>query len=1085
MELVKGQKYAFPIKETKVENGDLFYVINVNGYDCSLKVFPFQRGTIKPLRVQCVFKGYNGANEPLFMQDIEPLLKQLYKIGESYEFKVKGDYSESGYYEVVDKNGFILRLTDYGKTKVYVNQVIKAKVKSINLIRVELSLITNKKHVGILFMPPETLFSLDSTNVINKRFPMFLLKKLPAFKEARIQYESGNALWVVTAIDAVDKNLAEWLNSKIKHKRKLLMIYHSICTNLLEKSDYLKDCTEEERIECQKKVSVAITHAEDYLVALNLIIEGRSQWYIDDNLERLKHSGYLYQPEKKMRVMMSIFTLRQESVQSYIQDIFDIIREGHDNERFMEQFSNAFVEMLDVYIWNESKSVNLISSIYDTVSKQRIEEMAEALAIQLILVDKKVYGDKALCRSMLYRFASLITPMFSNSLLEKAYNALFQQQTLPLEYSWNDLSQMRLLCSKLSSSSAKADINGILSYHGQKTVLTLDSQAVSIMPQERGTQMKKAYPDGITPWQNIQFLLNERLDEKVSPSVKSIKTFEAMWKELERSLFAEKQVISRVTVSKNLTPDVGDEVYIRITGQVPDKKFDFYCRIEDPTFVGEGQINTHQIVHYNVDATIDSFRQKNTKIPYLLKARVESIDANGKIKFNMLKEIANFINDTTNSGDEVLAQVSMCNPTNYICITDLGFALSINRKETLSELNVGDFVIAQVDNVKVNGNVNAFFMEKSEETFECVDGFNSLIEDYADGKLYEEKAVETQEEESILTEDYIEQDVMEQLVHIIDRYSMTQSSQVTAYNYLAVAKMLSLVMSNHDMADYYSRRMELLKVLQRFGEMDKIKDEELDELLVNNEAFISNYPDIKNKLTQLKIINHLDKPWNDDYLWELAKNTENKDVSALARLVLTHNMMDGFNVYEQRQTIRKKIYQMMDLKMRIPETSFVAEEDQFTELKTSMIYPAGNNMRADEKQQIKELMTVICSFLNAKGGVLYIGVNNLGSAIGLDTDFIFINNGKGGYDLTDVKDKFDLRFRNAVHNMLGGIANNVVSSEFLTVNGKTIYKVVVEPCPELVFLDGTAYVRQGTSKWPIQKSEIEAFKKQRATQFSK
>jgi hypothetical protein len=390
-----------------------------------------------------------------------------------------------------------------------------------------------------------------------------------------------------------------------------------------------------------------------------------------------------------------------------------------------------------------------------------------------------------------------------------------------------------------------------------------------------------------------------------------------------------------------------------------------------------------------------------------------------------------------------------------------------------------------VDNVKVNGNVNAFFMEKSEETFECVDGFNSLIEDYADGKLYEEKAVETQEEESILTEDYIEQDVMEELVHIIDRYSMTQSSQVSAYNYLAVAKMLSLVMSNHDMADYYSRRMELLKVLQRFGEMDKIKDEELDELLVNNEAFISNYPDIKNKLTQLKIINHLDKPWNDDYLWELAKNTENKDVSALARLVLTHNMMDGFNVYEQRQTIRKKIYQMMDLKMRIPETSFVAEEDQFTELKTSMIYPAGNNMRADEKQQTKELMTVICSFLNAKGGVLYIGVNNLGSAIGLDTDFIFINNGKGGYDLTDVKDKFDLRFRNAVHNMLGGIANNMVSSEFLTVNGKTIYKVVVEPCPELVFLDGTAYVRQGTSKWPIQKSEIEAFKKQRATQFSK
>ena len=88
MELVKGQKYAFSIKETKIENGDLYYVINVNGFVCPLMVFPFQRGAARPPKLQCVFKGYNGANEPLFMQDIEPLLKQLYKIGESYEFKV-------------------------------------------------------------------------------------------------------------------------------------------------------------------------------------------------------------------------------------------------------------------------------------------------------------------------------------------------------------------------------------------------------------------------------------------------------------------------------------------------------------------------------------------------------------------------------------------------------------------------------------------------------------------------------------------------------------------------------------------------------------------------------------------------------------------------------------------------------------------------------------------------------------------------------------------------------------------------------------------------------------------------------------
>ena len=138
-------------------------------------------------------------------------------------------------------------------------------------------------------MPPESVFSLDSTNAIDKRIPLFFFNKLPAFKEARSQYESGNALWVVSVIDVIDKHLADWLNSDIRHKRKLLMVYHSICTNLLEKSDYLKDSSEEERLECQKRISVAITHAEDFIMALNLIHGGCNQWYIEDNLERMKH----------------------------------------------------------------------------------------------------------------------------------------------------------------------------------------------------------------------------------------------------------------------------------------------------------------------------------------------------------------------------------------------------------------------------------------------------------------------------------------------------------------------------------------------------------------------------------------------------------------------------------------------------------------------------------------------------------------------------------------------------------------------------------------------------------------------------
>lgn len=298
MDLVENKKYRFSVKGSEsVSSGKPRFIIEVNGYECSVKMFDFQKGKDKPTVLDCIFKGYNESREPLFIQDVAPLLKQLYQVGGTYDFRVKSDHSSIGYYEVVDKNGFIVRLTKFGKNKVYVNQSIKAKVSSIEQNRVELELVTTKKQEGILLLSPEQLVDLDSVNVIDKRLTLFLLLRLPLFMEARNQYENGNALWVITAIDALDKHLADWLNSDLKHKRRLLLSYYSICVNLLEKSDFLKGSTEEERIEYQKRISLALTHAEDYLHALKLLKEERNQMYIDENLSSLKNSGYLYQQE--------------------------------------------------------------------------------------------------------------------------------------------------------------------------------------------------------------------------------------------------------------------------------------------------------------------------------------------------------------------------------------------------------------------------------------------------------------------------------------------------------------------------------------------------------------------------------------------------------------------------------------------------------------------------------------------------------------------------------------------------------------------------------------------------------------------
>ena len=84
-----------------------------------------------------------------------------------------------------------------------------------------------------------------------------------------------------------------------------------------------------------------------------------------------------------------------------------------------------------------------------------------------------------------------------------------------------------------------------------------------------------------------------------------------------------------------------------------------------------------------------------------------------------------------------------------------------------------------------------------------------------------------------------------------------------------------------------------------------------------------------------------------------------------------------------------------------------------------------------------------------------------------------------------MKDQYDLKFRNNVHDQLGVIANDLVSSSFFTVEGKTIYKVDVLPSKDIIYLDKIAYIRQGTSKWPVDSTKMAALKAQRERIFSK
>jgi hypothetical protein len=69
--------------------------------------------------------------------------------------------------------------------------------------------------------------------------------------------------------------------------------------------------------------------------------------------------------------------------------------------------------------------------------------------------------------------------------------------------------------------------------------------------------------------------------------------------------------------------------------------------------------------------------------------------------------------------------------------------------------------------------------------------------------------------------------------------------------------------------------------------------------------------------------------------------------------------------------------------------------------------------------------------------------------------------------------------------MLGVIANNRITSSFEQIDGQWVYKLDVEPSPEIIKLNNVAYVRQGTSKYPIPESKLATFRKNRDAEFNK
>ena len=80
----------------------------------------------------------------------------------------------------------------------------------------------------------------------------------------------------------------------------------------------------------------------------------------------------------------------------------------------------------------------------------------------------------------------------------------------------------------------------------------------------------------------------------------------------------------------------------------------------------------------------------------------------------------------------------------------------------------------------------------------------------------------------------------------------------------------------------------------------------------------------------------------------------------------------------------------------------------------------------------------ICSFLNSNGGLLFIGLNDDGTAQGLEYDFSLSNK-------PNAKDFFQNEFDQMIEHFLSFSVKSSINGEFIELNDKVIFVVKVEP----------------------------------------
>lgn len=1096
----KGKFYTLPLSDIRDEGKNSFFIVKANDREYAIRMFDFQRNdaslnTMKTL--PCMVKDVHGDNI-VFVQNFARMFGDRYTDGQLYEFVVmRAAYNpdtKHRYYDIRDNYDVPFRLKCSRNTILVPNQKIRCSVSRPMPDKMVLALEDTVCPTETHNISPADLLSAIGIDSSLRRFVLGSFERNAGFDETRRYYADGDAMWVVKAVMAVS-GVEKWPAMTNRSKRRLLDCYRRVCMYLLEDTDYLLQFGESERGNYQEWIADRVSMADIYTQCIELEECGKTGEEVDAILGKIKNSGYIYHPHRRMRQLIAIFSMQPQLLDERIDEILNIVGDCAKNWK-QPSFTDAFSNFLRFYVESNREKANSLAVVDGTQGRVLLNRMVQSICFLLLMTG----GDDPntqFYKSMLLHYLSFVrqgntlgrsdmNKDIAEKLVERAFNTLLLPDDGTLDIFWGqDFGNYDMFAYRMAKSPCKSSTFLTRSYEACNVRFTVSTDGITLSRLHSGAKERNVLPAGLVNWHNIQIFLDSSGKYGISKQTQNINQWKIYWNDVEQALF-EPPVVKANPQRVKLVPEVGTVTYVRILYKDEGYLCRYYCRIEDDEYEGEGWLDTYLkggstgMFHYNPEFDSDSFCDENGR-PIIIKVRVNNVvDAERQTYiFDCMSFIDEFIKSEVQYGEETDCRLLHFDSTNnvYLGITSFGYGIFLPVGPEGERYDIGSAVRVRENDCSRPNAIQGEIIGNAEDYVDIKTAAEDVLTGYwqsTGSKVYEESEEELEEEAMAISEEQFPQSYMTEIVSLLDHKAVLSTDNVAAYAFLAVAHIIARMTGDEAMAKYLAQREEFLCVLDDYATNGSVDDERLERLGGENGDMLDRYPYLQQRLTEMRIVNCLGRAEKNPFLWSVYNEYDRDHIlSRLARLMLSYNMAEDFVLYDFQKAVVDKIKGLLNVNVELPKIYSFGEESQLKEFKTSIVFPPNNGMRADKMRQTFNVMKVLCGMANAYGGTLYLGVlDETGTAKGLADDLAYFEGST---------DKFDNYVRSNIRMALGDRVNAAVTITCPEAGNHYVYAINVVPSkqPVILKLDNHYYLREGTSTNPVELRELQTIMNER------